>query len=230
MDPRTLQFLMDKGFHLGLHGHNHGSDIFEVRFGIDENMKMNVFGCGSLGAPRGTIPLGESRQYGLLELNKLDMTMRFHLRKALDQPPDLPIWMAGSIKQNRDKSYIDGKLSIKIGKKAIMTDGLKKLAEIEGLISEKKYALALEKLAVMDMNNPFVRRLVIECYWQLDKDRELIAAIGKPTSLIEFAYLTDALRREKDFAALRQVVEESGRDKKIASSELFAIVKKKIED
>lgn len=230
MDPRTLQFLMDKGFHLGLHGHNHGSDILEVRFSIDDNMKMNVFGCGSLGAPRDTIPLGESRQYGLLELNKIDMTMRFHLRKALDQPPDLPIWMAGSIRQNRDKSYIDSELSITIRKRAIMMDDLKNLAEIERLISEKEYTRALEKLITMDMNNPFVHRLAIECYWQLDKDRELIVAIGKPTSLIEFAYLTEALWREKDLPALRQVVEESGKDPKIASSELFGRIKKKIED
>lgn len=230
MDPRTLQFLMDKGFHIGLHGHNHGSDIYEVRFSIDENIKLNVFGCGSLGAPRDAIPLGESRHYGLLELNKADVTMRFHLRKALDQPPDLPIWMAGSVKQNRDKSYIDCELSIRIGKKATMTADLKKLAEIEGLISEKDYARALEKLIMMDMSNPFVRRLTIECYWQLDKDRELIATIGKPTSLIEFAYLTDALWREKDLDTLKQVIEESGKDPKIVSSELFERVKKKIED
>lgn len=230
MDTRVLQFLMDKGFHLGLHGHNHSSDIFEARFSIDENMKMNLFGCGSLGAPRDTIPLGEGRQYGLLELDRGDMTMRYHLRKALDQPPDLPIWTAGSIKQNRHKSYIDGELCVKIGKRATMTDVSKKLTEIEGLISYKEYARALEKLVMMDMNNPFVRRLTIECYWQLDKDRELIAAVGKPTSLIEFAYLTDALRREKDLPALRRLIEESGKDQRIASSELFATVKKRIED
>lgn len=230
MDSRTLQFLIDKGFHIGLHGHNHGTDILEVRFSADNNMKMNVFGCGSLGGPRNTIPLGESRQYGLLELNMVYMAVRFHLRKALDQPPDLPIWMAGSIKQNEDKSYIDGKLSIRIGRKALMTDVMKKLAEIQGLISENEHARALEKLIVMDSSNPFVRRLTIECYWQLDKNRELIAAIGKPTSLIEFTYLTDALWREKDLRTLKRVVEEGEKDQKIAPSEVFLRMKKKIED
>jgi hypothetical protein len=230
MDSRTLQFLIDKGFHLGFHGHNHGSDVFEVRFSVDETMKMNVFSCGSLGAPRDTIPLGESRQYGILELNMMDMTVRFNLRKALDQPPELPIWMAGSINQNRDKSYIDGELSIKIGKKTKMTDVMKKLAEIEGLISEKEYARALEKLMVMDRSNPFVRRLTIECYWLLDRNQDLIATIGKPTSLIEFTYLTDALWKEKDLDTLKKIVKESEKDQKIASSEVFLRIKKKIED
>jgi len=230
MDPRTLQFLIDKGFQVGLHGHNHCLDILDVKFSADNKMKMNVFSCGSLGGSRDTIPLGESRQYGLLELNRVNMTVRFNLRKALDQPPDLPILMAGNIKQNGDKSYIDGELSIEIERKTLMTDILEKLAEVERLISETEYSRALEKLKGMDSSNPFVRRLTIECYWQLDKNQELIAAIVKPTSLMEFTYLTDALWKEKDLPILKKVVEEGGKNKKIASSEVFLRIKKKIED
>jgi hypothetical protein len=231
MDSRTLQFLIDKGFQIGLHGHTHQSDIFEVRFNVDETLKMNVFGCGSLGAQRERIPLGGSRQYALLELDTSNKKVRFNLRKALDQPPELPIWMPGNIVQNRDKSYIDGTLCGTIRKGKPMTDNLlKKLSEADVLVSKKEYSAALEKLILLDKSQPLVRRLIIECYWQLDKDQELIETIGKPTSLIEFTYLTDALWKEKDIQSLKEIVREARKDKKIASSAVFERIIKKMDD
>ena len=231
MDDKTLQFLIDKGFHIGLHGHHHKSDVFEVRFNPDETMKMNVFSCGSLGAERGSISLGEGRQYGLIELNKDDLHVRFSLRKALDQPPQLPIWMPGNIRQNRDKSYIDGVLSSNIGNREKMTTTLTKdLAEVNMLISKKDYSLALEKLTLLDISNPFVRRLLIECYWQMDRYPELIKVIGKPASLIEFTYLTEALWREKAFFALKELIEKTKKDKNFASSPIFERIMKKMKD
>lgn len=113
MDERIVQFMIDKGFQLGLHGHQHRSDVFNVKFSADQSLKMLIFGCGTLRAPKQDIPLGETRQYSIIELHK-SATVRFHVRKAVEQPPGLPIWMAGNIRQNEDKSYVDGDLSISI--------------------------------------------------------------------------------------------------------------------
>jgi len=230
MDDRTLQFLIDKGFNIGLHGHNHKTSVLEVRFSVDGESKMNVFGCGSLGAFGNNLPLGESRHYALLELSKSDENVRFHLRKAIDQPPDLPIWMQGSISENRNKSYIDSQFINILGKKIKMSISYpKELVDIERLVSDGNYSLALEELKKQDKEHPIVHRLMIECYWQKDMDKELITTIGKPRSIIEFTYLSQALWREKEFSELRKLLEEMELDKKIASSEAFKRMKKKME-
>jgi len=229
MDYRTLQVLIDKGFQIGLHGHNHKFDIFETKFSSDQSMRMNVFGCGSLGAQRQNIPLGESRQYAVIELDTMDTRVRFNLRKALNQPPELPIWLPGNIIQNKDKSYIDVSIT-RLGRIARMTDSSRSIQEAEVLITRKDYKLALEKLSLLDIKNPFVRRLTIECYWQLDDDKRLIATIDRPTSIIEFSYLSEALWREKDIQNLKKVIEALQPDEKYSSTPIFERVKKKLDD
>ena len=233
MDERTIQFLIDKGFHIGLHGHLHRDEIFEVKFSADQSLKMLVFGCGSFGATREAIPLGASNQYSILEVDRSSNRLRYHLRKALEQAPGLPIWMPGNIRQNRDKSYIDAHLrkhiirEHKMPAKSMLT---RELMEIEILFSRKEYTEALIKLKTMDQENPFVRRYIVECFCGLDMDNELINFIQKPKTVTEFAYLAEALWRRNRIEELKKLVETVSSDQEIADSEPFKRMTKKLAD
>lgn len=233
MDERTVQFLIDKGFQIGLHGHLHKDEIFELRFSADQSLKMLVFGCGSLSAPRQGIPLGMSNQYSIIEIDRPSNSLRYHIRKAVEQPPELPIWMPGNIRQNKDKSYIDVRLEEHVAREQKMPPKsvlLKELVEIEYLIGEKDYAQALAKLKPLNQQNPFVRRLTIECLWQLDMDNELISFIKEPNTVIEFTYFSEALWRKNRIQELRDLVEKLGSNLGIANSEPFKRIKKKLID
>lgn len=232
-----MQFLIDKGFQMGLHGHQHKSDIFEVKFSADQSIAMQIFGCGTLCASQQDIPLGETRQYSIIELDSSFTDFKFHIRKAVEQPPGLPIWMPGNIRQNKDKSCMHIKASISVnkakGKEQEMPSKsslLKELAEAENLVAKKEYTEALEKLKLLDQENPFVRRLMIECLSQLEMDDECIQFIKEPNSITEFTYLSDALWRKRKFSDLRKLLDELNQNQDIATSQPYKRMNSKLKD
>lgn len=236
MDERIVQFLIDKGFQIGLHGHQHKSDIFEVKFSADQSIAMQIFGCGTLCASQQDIPSGETRQYSLIELDS-STDLKFHIRKAMEQPNGLPIWMPGNIKQNKDKSCMNIKIPITINKdkgknqemqsKSNLSKGL---VEAENLVAKKDYPEALEKLKLLEEENPFVQRLTIECFSQLELDDECIQFIKEPNTITEFAYLSEALWRNKNLPDLRKLLDELSQNQDIANSEPFKRMKSKLKD
>jgi len=233
MDERVVQFLIDKGFQIGLHGHLHKDEIFEIKFNADQSVKMPVFGCGSLSASPQNIPLGVSNQYSIIEIDDSLTNLRYHIRKAVEQPPELPIWMPGNIRQNKDKSYIDVKLERHIVEEYEMPAKsvlLKGLVEVEDLIAKKEYSQALAKLELLDQGNPFVRRFTIECLWQLDMDGELADFIKEPNSVTEFAYLSESLWRRSRIKDLKELVDKLSSRTEIVDSEPYKRIIKKLAD
>jgi hypothetical protein len=233
MDERAVQFLIDKGFQIGLHGHLHKDEIFEIKFSADQTVKIPVFGCGSLSASPQNIPLGASNQYSIIEIDASLTNLRYHVRKAVEQPPELPIWMPGNLRQNKDKSYIDVELERHVVKEYRMPAKsalLKGLVEVEDLIVKKEHLQALTRLKVLDQANPFVRRFTIECLWQLDKDDELADFIGEPKSVTEFAYLSESLWRKNRMKDLKELVDKLSSIREIADSEPYKRIAKKLAD
>lgn len=238
MDERTVQFLIDKEFKIGLHGHQHKSDFFEARFSADQIRNMLIFGCGTLCGPKEDIPLGETRQYSIIEVDNSCLKLRFHVRKGVDQPPGLPIWMPGNIKQNYYKSYMDVNMETILVTKDMETRGemveksklLKELAVSEDLVAKKEYSGALKKLENMNQDDPFVRRLTIECLFQLEIDEKIIQYLKKPATITEFTYLCEALWRKGEFLVLRKLVDEFRQSPDIFNSEQFRRIDGKLKD
>ena len=107
MDEGTVHFLIDKGFQLGLHGHQHKSDIYDIRFNADQKVKMAILGSGTLCASPQDIPAGETRQYNIIEIDGSFDSLRLHIRKTVEQTDGLPIFMPENIRQNNGERYWD---------------------------------------------------------------------------------------------------------------------------
>lgn len=232
MDERTVQFLIDKGFHIGLHGHLHRTEVCEIKFSADQNVKIPLFGCGSLSAPAHAIPTGMSNQYSILEINEISGNIRCFLRKAVGQPPELPIWMSGNFTQNSNKDYITIKIEESEKQESLtpMNPLNRELFEIQDMVAKGEFNGALQKLKVLNQNEPMVRRLTIECLWQLDMDNDLISCIKDPASLSEFGYLAESLWRSglvKDLAVLLAKKESAT---EIARSEVYKRMSKQVSD
>lgn len=233
MDEGTVQFLIDKGFKLGFHGHQHKSDIFEVKFNVDRSFEMQIFGAGTLCAQ--DIPQGETKQYSIIQLDNSFNKIKYHVRKAIETTNGLPIWMPGNIKHNKDRSYMERDITInmykdKEQKMQSESESLKKLAEAEDLVAKKEYLPALIKLNLLDQEKPFVRTLKIECLSQLKKDEENIQFIKEPNTLEEFTYLSEALWRKKKIPDLRVLLDKFSKNKEIATSEAFKRMNSKLKD
>ena len=74
--------LIECGFSLGLHGHQHRHDIFLHSLGIPELGNMAIIGAGSLAAGKHELPRGTNRQYNMIELSDDLWGARLHLREV----------------------------------------------------------------------------------------------------------------------------------------------------
>jgi len=239
LDQGVIQFLIDKGFHIGLHGHQHKSDFVDVKFIIDQSVQMPTLGCGTLCASYRDIPPGETRQYSIIEIDKEQSALTLFIRKALDQTPDLPIWMSECIKQNNNERFMIvpfGRMNMTSFKHEEMQEittesiDLEALTQIDFLISTKEYQLALDKLKNLNFENQFVRKLILECLSNLERDDEIITFIKEPKDVGEFTYLTEALWRVKSLTELRRVLENSKENMEIAQSSAYSRISRKFED
>ena len=238
MSPGAVQFLIDKGFQIGMYGHKHQGDIFEVKFCADQSRKMLLVGCGTLCASQQDIPLGETRQYNLIEIGH-PLMIKIHLRKTAEQPDGLPIWMAGNIKQNQDRSYIEFPLKTllsfnkhKKGETDVSQEpGLfETLEEAQDLISQRDFKAALKRLKTLKQENAFVRRLTIECLFNLELDDDIIEYIDVPRNVLEFTYTAEALWRKRRFVDLKNLINKLRENEDIADSPTFKRMESKLAD
>lgn len=80
MDQRVTHQLIDFGFSLGLHGHQHhpGAAPYELR--LPNLTSMAVIGAGSLAVGDSELPMGERRQFNVVVLDPLAEEVIAHVR------------------------------------------------------------------------------------------------------------------------------------------------------
>ena len=80
MDQTVVHRLIDFGFRVGLHGHQHypGAAPFEVR--LPNATSMLVVGAGSLAVGDRDLPMGERRQFNLVEIDTTAAAATVHVR------------------------------------------------------------------------------------------------------------------------------------------------------
>lgn len=80
MDQHVLHRLIDFGFSIGLHGHQHypGAVPFELR--VLGGSSMVVIGAGSLAVGNSELPMGERRQFNVIVIDEKSDTITIHVR------------------------------------------------------------------------------------------------------------------------------------------------------
>ena len=80
MDPCVIHRLIDYGFNVGLHGHQHYPDAAPYTLSLPNLTSMAVIGAGSLAVGDDQLPMGEPRQFNILNINTVDSTITIHVR------------------------------------------------------------------------------------------------------------------------------------------------------
>ena len=80
MDERTIHRLVDYGFSIGLHGHQHypGAAPFELR--LPNLTSMVVVAGGSLAVGDSKLPMGERRQFNIVVIDPNSQSITVHVR------------------------------------------------------------------------------------------------------------------------------------------------------
>lgn len=205
LDADVLQVLIDNGFSLGLHGHQHKPHFIEERFQFGGQCRITVIAAGTLcGGPDG-LPAGHTRGYNLVTIDTERCVGKLHQRRMLNEGFDTPIWGPGWFPLT-SKSYIEFSIQrplIAPQQRYAVTD----LGEAEELIRRKQYVRAAELLVPLHSTHPLARRLLLECYVLLDASPNIVKYFYPPISNSEIVHVADALWAQKDLNRLRCLIE-----------------------
>lgn len=185
MDNSRLKNFIESGISIGLHGHQHKTELIHEFSDAIEQKKIIVFSAGTLCGGTKELPVGNNRQYNLIEIVNKDenpnIEVTIHVREKTDTSPyDNPIWTAGRIDSKNVSHYtIEIEKPVKNAKYEA-SDDIKIFIDIEKLMNEKNYQGAITNLLRLDTMNDFVRKFLAECILQTEDFGLAIKVFSEP--------------------------------------------------
>ncbi len=205
MDDQVVHRLVDSGFVLGLHGHQHRADAAPYEVRLPNTSKICIVSAGSLCVGDSEIPTGEDRQFNLVDVRPLDSVVVTHVREMTAQGlfgPSFRMDFGGN-------SYMELELESSLSRPPMPTT-TSYLDEAITAIGTGDYPKAIDQLdeAEAQGTSPEETRLFrIEALTQLLDWESLKLVIGdKPSTADEVMLLAKILMEEKDFNRARLVV------------------------
>ncbi len=204
LDPQTLQVLIDDGFSVGFHGHQHRTQLIDERFAFGENRKITVISAGSLCAGPTGLPTGYRRSYNILEVDTEARTAKLHVRQMVNDFLSGPIWGPG---HTAITSRGDIDFNLQAPPERVPEElSASNIGQAEQLIRAKDFDRAASLLQPLSSNNLLARRLLLECYAESGKHEAIGNEFFPPQSVTEIIYIADALWAERNLAKLRELL------------------------
>ena len=207
MDQRVLHKLIDFGFNVGLHGHQHypGAAPFELR--LPNMTSMAVVGAGSLAAGDHGLPMGEQRQFNIVEIDPKRESITVHVRAMSSSG----VFTASYRDDFGGKPYTclslpDSPLRPK------PPTSIQLLDRAITAVTNREYQRALECVAEIESEHPHEgRKVMISALEGMGCHNELIAVLNPPQSadeaILAFSMLLDAGRLDEAAARLSAAAE-----------------------
>lgn len=202
MDPDIVQNLIDSGFSLGFHGHQHKPQFLDTRFRHGPDRRITVISAGTL---CGGAAFGFSRAYNVVEFDLTNRTGRLHLREMQNDNLQMPIWGARSLPPNHT-SYLDFVFDpppepfVRPDRNTVM------LTQAQEMYDNGELRPAAEMLSQLAASDPLARRLLLQCLVRLDDGPAIIAVFDPPESAAEAIALMDSLWGENERQRLTEVL------------------------
>ena len=204
-----LPQLVNHGYALGLHGHQHRSAVVSYAYSMTPQLVMPVVASGSLCAGSHDLPTGYRRQYNIVEIDDLKSKARIHVREWIDNE----IWIGPKLQDFGGKSYFDVELpilSIALHEKvAFPVSVSQSIEQAEAAVKARRYTKAISLLKDVPHSIPLVRKLLLEAFHEEGLWNELTDLIGNPENSEELALVVDALSKLGQFDKARLILESS---------------------
>jgi Calcineurin-like phosphoesterase len=202
MDADTLQVLIDCGFSIGLHGHQHKPTFVDERFRFGTGRKITVISAGTLCGGHRSLPHGHDRSYNVIELDTTASSATVHQRRMVNDTFASPVWAAGWYAESNASM-----VSFDVQRPLVPHPSPNaRLSEAEALIAQNDYAGARPILLVLARTDGLARRLLAECYASIPYDTDLIGCMYPPQSVSEAVLLADALWELSDKQRLGELL------------------------
>ena len=203
MDQRVVHRLIDFGFRVGLHGHQHypGAAPFELH--LPNRTSMAVIGAGSLAVGDSELPMGEQRQFNIVVIDPDSESITVHVR-AMSH---------GGVFSGSHRDDFGGETFIKLSLPASpyrlkTASATQRLDEALAAVAARQYEKALELLPEIPCSHSHVkRRIKIKALEGLRRQEELIELLDPPQTAGEvvqvISLLLDARRFDEARARLK---------------------------
>ncbi len=189
MDPDLVQNLMDRGFSLGLHGHQHRPQYLNTRFRHGMERKITVISAGTLcGGP----DFRHGRAYNVIELSTAERTGRLHVREVQNDNLRLPIWGRRALPSHA-YPYYEFKYDPPPPRFSTMNDTTNVLIEAQDLHIRGEYKKAVDLLIAVVKQEGLSRQLLLDCLLKLNDTKSLLKTFDPPASEAEAIHVMDAL-------------------------------------
>ncbi len=208
MDSSRLKNFIDTGISIGFHGHQHKTELIHEFSNVVEQRKIIVFSAGTLCGGPNELPVGNNRQYNLIEIEsineKANLQVTLHIREKTESSPfDNPIWTAGRIDSKNVSHY-----SLEIEKPPV-ADVPFLLVEIEKLIRGNNYPEAKRMLLNLDTNDDFVRKYLVECVFQTEDFELAMKVFVEPQTSEEMIAVLNASINVGDRGRMKDFLEKA---------------------
>lgn len=201
VDAEFLQSLMDGGFVMGLHGHQHRPQFIEHRFTADRKKGLAVISAGTLCGGPHSLPSGRMRAYNLVSLDPQTGTGSVHVREMKNSDFGLPVWGAASVPE-----FGGSAMEFELCTPSRAKFAIQVASEAADLLRKGDAKCALE-LARGYADNDFVRRVAVQAFLELEDWAGIVAFCSPPRSNAEIVAVCEALYQRADQPALRTFVE-----------------------
>lgn len=189
MDPDLIQNLIDRGFSLGFHGHQHRPQFLDTRFRHGTGRKITVFSAGTL---CGSASFRYGRSYNVVVLDTGNRTGRLHVREMQNDNLILPIWGRRSLPPNTI-AYYDFQYDPPPEPAVHPSANTAALIEAQRLYGLADYRSAADVLVAVAASDDLARPLLLDCLVKLRAKPELVARFDPPASEAEAIHVMDAL-------------------------------------
>ncbi len=191
MDPDVVQNLIDSGFSLGFHGHQHRPEFLDTKFRHAPDRRMTVISAGTL---CGGAAFRHGRAYNIVEIDTAARTGRLHLRETQNNNLQMPIWGPRALPPNR-AGYLEFAFDppppfVRPDRSTVV------LNRAQTLYDGGQFRQAADLLAPLSAKDPLARRLLLECLLRQGDGPAIIGRFDPPESTAEAIALMDALWRE----------------------------------
>jgi hypothetical protein len=202
MDPDLIQNLIDRGFSLGFHGHQHRPQFLDTRFRHGIDRRITVLSAGTL---CGGASFRFGRAYNVVELDTGTKTGRLHVREMQNDNLSLPIWGRRALPPNTS-AYYDFQYDPPPEPTVHSNASTAALIEAQGFYALTEYQKAVEILDRVAVTDDLAKPLLLDCYVKLKAFPAIIATFDPPASEAEAIHVMHALWAEGRRERLREVL------------------------
>lgn len=204
MDKRIVHRLIDYGFNVGLHGHQHFPDAAPFELRLPNLTSMVIVGAGSIAVGDRDLPMGEHRQFNVVVINPDKNSITVHVRAM--SPAGV---FTGSHRDDfGGNPYISLDLPPILNRVKDPTD-LQKLDQAMTALGKENYQEALDITAnISACFDDKKRQIEIKALDELGRTEELLRLLDPPCSvkeIVKFIFiLLDAERMDEAMSKLEE--------------------------